>query len=329
MNWRSLKLLAVAGVATLAAGAASAVDRITVGTNPQGTIYFTIGGGIAAALQDALGVPATVQPYTGSSAYLPLISAGEVTLGLNSSLDLAGARAGEFGEPMENLRVLARLWPLNVALVARADLGITGVAELAGKRVVTDLSALKAMSDVSKLMLELSGLSASDVESVTVAGLAPGMEGLTENALDATLVAVGIPLTQQAQATIPGGIRYLSVEGPDATSENADAKMPGLYLAEVQPSPRLPEVTEPVTVAAFDVFLSVSADMSDEDATAILAALHDGLPQLKADYPALGPASQERLALPSNTVPYHPAAVEFFTSKGLWTEENAARDAGL
>ena len=329
MNWRSLKLLAVAGVATFAAGAASAVDRITVGTNPQGTIYFTIGGGIAATLQDALGVPATVQPYTGSSAYLPLISAGEVTLGLNSSLDLAGARAGEFGEPMDNLRVLARLWPLNVALVARADLGITDVSELAGKRVVTDLSALKAMSDVSKLMLELSGLSASDVESVTVAGLAPGMEGLTENALDATLVAVGIPLTQQAQATIPGGIRYLSVEGPDATSQNADAKLSGLYLAEIQPSPRLPEVTEPVTVAAFDVFLSVSADMSDEDATAILSALYDGLPQLKADYPALGPASQERMALPSNTVPYHPAAVEFFNSKGLWTEENAARDAGL
>ena len=329
MNWRSLKLLAVAGVATLAAGAANAVDRITVGTNPQGTIYFTIGGGIAATLQDALGVPATVQPYTGSSAYLPLISAGEVTLGLNSSLDLAGARAGEFGEPMENLRVLARLWPLNVALVARADLGITGVSELAGKRVVTDLSALKAMSDVSKLMLELSGLSTSDVESVTVAGLEPGMTGLTENNLDATLVAVGIPLTQQAQATIPGGIRYLSVEGPDATSENADAKLPGLYLAEVKPNPRLPEVTEPVTVAAFDVFLSVSADMSDEDATAILAALHDGLPQLKTDYPALGPASQERLALPSNTVPYHPAAVEFFKGKGLWTEKNAARDAGL
>jgi uncharacterized protein len=155
------------------------------------------------------------------------------------------------------------------------------------------------------------------------------MEGLTENSLDAAFIAVGIPLTQQAQATIPGGIRYLSVDGPNATSENADAAMPGLYLTVVNPSPRLPEVTEPVTVGAFDVFLSVSADMSDEEATEILQALYDGLPQLKADYPPLGGAAQERLSMPDNTVPYHPAAVAFYKSKGLWTDANDAREAGL
>jgi TRAP transporter TAXI family solute receptor len=329
MNWRSLKLLAVAGVATLSAGAASAVDRITVGTNPQGTIYFTIGGGIAATLQDALGVPATVQPYTGSSAYLPLISAGEVTLGLNSSLDLAGARAGEFGEPMENLRVLARLWPLNVALVARADLGITDVSELAGKRVVTDLKALKSMSALSKVMLELSGVEAGKVENMAVAGLAPGMEQLTENSLDATLIAVGIPLTQQAHASIPGGIRYLTIDGAGATSEQADKLLPGAYLTTVKPNPRLPEVTEPVNVAAFDVFLTVSADMPDEDATAILTALYDSLPQLKKYYPPLGGAALEKFSSPSNTVPYHPAAAAFYTSKGQWSDQNAARDAAM
>jgi uncharacterized protein len=329
MNWRRFTLLAAAGIFTLTAGAANAADRLTIGTNPQGTVYFTIGGGLAATLQNALGRQVTVQPYTGASVYLPMISAGEVTLGLNSSLDLASARSGEFGEPMENLRVIARLWPLTVALVARADLGITEVGELSGKRVVTDLSALKSMSVVSQTMLELSGLSMDDVENVTVAGLAPGMESLTENALDATLIATGIPLTQQAHATIPGGIRYLSVAGPDATSENADAMMPGLYLSEIAPNPRLPEVTEPVTVGAFDVFISVSSDLSDENVTAILAALYEALPQLKTDYPALGAAGQDLLSLPSNTVPYHPAAVEFFKANNIWTEENETRDAGM
>ncbi|WP_196258937.1 TAXI family TRAP transporter solute-binding subunit [Pelagibacterium limicola] len=328
MKLRTLSALALAGTAMLMAGTANA-QRYTIGTNPQGTVYFTIGGGLAATLQDALGVQVTVQPYTGASVYLPMISAGEVTLGLNSSLDLASAREGEFGEPMENLRVLARLWPLTVALVARNDLGITEVGELSGKRVVTDLSALRSMSVVSQVMLELSGLSTDDVENVTVAGLAPGMEGLTENSLDATLIATGIPLTQQAHATIPGGIRYLSVAGPDATSENADAKLAGLYLAELTPNPRLPEVTEPVTVGAFDVFISASSDLPDEDVTRILEALYDALPQLKTDYPALAQAGQDLLSLPSNTIPYHPAAVDFFVSKGLWTEENAARDAGL
>ncbi|MCT7374123.1 TAXI family TRAP transporter solute-binding subunit [Chelativorans salis] len=329
MNWRRLIALAAAGALSLLASAATAADRYTLGTNPQGTIYYTIGGGIAAALQEKLGKQVTVQPYTGSSVYLPLIAAGEVSMGLNSSLDLGGARAGEFGEPMKDLRVLARVWPLTVALVARNDLGITKISELEGKRVVTELSALKAMSTLSKTILELSGLSVDDVEAVSVAGLGPGMEQLTENNLDATLIAVGIPLTQQAHASIPGGIRYLDIDGENATSEKADELYSGLYLTDVEPSGRLPEVTEPVTVAGFDVFLTVSTDMPEEDATAILEAFYESLPQLKKDYPPLGGAAQDKMSMPTNTVPYHEAAVAFFKSKDMWSEKNEARQQAL
>lgn len=173
MNWRRYTGLALAGMMSLAASTALSADRFTLGTNPQGTVYYTIGGGIAAALQDKLGKPVTVQPYSGSSVYLPLIAAGEVSLGLNSSLDLGEARAGEFGQPMTTLRVLARIWPLTVALVARNDLGITKVSELTGKRVVTDLKALKAMSSLSKTILQLSGVDVEAVEAVSVAGLGP------------------------------------------------------------------------------------------------------------------------------------------------------------
>lgn len=329
MNWRRYAAGALAGAVALLANSAMSADRYTLGTNPQGTIYYTIGGGIAAALQEKLGAQVTVQPYTGSSVYLPLISAGEVTMGLNSSLDLGGARQGEFGEPMTDLRVLARIWPLQVALVARNDLGITKVSELEGKRVVTDLSALKAMSTLSKTIVELSGLSLDDVEQVSVAGLGPGMEQLTENNLDATLIAVGIPLTQQAHATIPGGIRYLDIDGENATSEKADEMFTGLYLAELQPSPRLPEVSEPVTVSAFDVYLTVDADLPNEEATAILEAFYESLPQLKQDYPPLGGAAQEKLSMPTNTVPYHPAAVEFYKAKGMWSEQNETRNQSM
>ena len=45
-----------------------------------------------------------------------------------------------------------------MAFVARANLGATKVSELKGKRVVTELSALQAMSKLTKVMLQLSGL---------------------------------------------------------------------------------------------------------------------------------------------------------------------------
>ncbi len=307
-----------------------AQGRITIGTNPQGTLYYTIGGGMAAALQETLGRRVTVQPFTGSSVYIPLIDSAEVTLGLNSSIDVGAWYRGEYGnDPYTGMRVLARLWPLRQALTVRADSGMTEVSDLEGKRVVTEFSAMAATGRVNTAILQAGGLAPDAVESVTVAGLSQGIDALVEGSVDATGVAVGIPLTQQAHATIPGGIRYLSITGEDATDEKMNDIFNGVYLLEVAPNPRMPEITETVRVSAYDVYLTTSDKLSDEDATAILTALYEALPGLKEDYPPLAAAARERLSAPTNTVPYHPAAVAFFKEKGLWSGENEARDAGL
>lgn len=322
--------VAVASTLAVTTPAAEAQGRITVGTNPQGTLYYTIGGGLAAALQEQLGQQVTVQPFTGSSVYVPLIAEGEVTMGLNSSIDVGAWYRGEYGnEPYTKLRVLARLWPLRQALTVRADSGMTQVSDLVGKRVVTGMSSQAATGRVNQAVLLAGGVALDQVEGVTVAGLKQGMDALTENTLDAAGVAVGIPLTQQAHATIPGGIRYLSITGDMATDEAINGFFNGVYLTEVAPNPRMPEVTEPVTVAAYDVFLTVSEALSDEQATTILTALYDALPQLKADYPALAAAGQELLATPSNTIPFHPASVAFFKEKGIWSDANDVREAAV
>ena len=108
-----------------------------------------------------------------------------------------------------------------------------------------------------------------------------------------------------------------------------DSIYPGTYLMEVKPAKRLPEVTEPVTVVGYDVFLVTNAEAKDEDVTAILTALYDSLEGLKKDYPPIRAATQEAMANTSNTAPYHPAAVAFFKEKGLWSEANDAKDAAL
>ena len=203
------------------------------------------------------------------------------------------------------------------------------MADLKGSRAVTKYSAIASLGLANRAILQAGGLSLEDVKPVTVAGLKQGMDGLTEGTLDATGIAVGIPLTQQAHATIPGGIRYLSITGEGATDENIDSILPGMYLLTVAPSARMPEVTEPVTVGAYDVYLTTSASLSDEDASAILASLYDSLPQLTKDYPPMRAAKQELLSLPTNTVPYHPAAVRFFEERDMWTEDNKKHEASL
>lgn len=313
-----------------AADDAAAQGRVTIGTNPQGSLYYTIGSGIAAALQDAMGRQVTVQPFTGSSVYLPLISAGEVTVGLNSAIDAGGWYSGETsGEALTDLRVLARLWPLRQAFITRANDGMTEVSDLAGKRTVIDMTALRGVTAVNLATIQAAGLTRDDVEPVEVSGLKAGLDALVEGSVDATAAAIGIPLTQQANAAIPGGIRYLSLTGETATEAFFDETLPGVYPLEVGPNPAMPEITEPVVVSAYDIFLTTSAALSDEEATAILTALYDAFPQLREDYPPLRGGAQDAMGNASNTVPYHPAAIAFFQEKGLWSDANEAREASF
>jgi hypothetical protein len=185
------------------------------------------------------------------------------------------------------------------------------------------------VSLVDQTILRAGGLDVDQVQGVTVSGLGPGMKGLTEGTLDATGIAVGIPLTQQAQASIPGGIRYASITGPKATTEFVDSIYPGTYIVTIQPSKRLPEVTAPVNVIGYDVYLTTSASLPDADATAILEALYKSFPKLREDYAPIRSGSVDKFASTSNTVPYHPAAVAFYKAHGMWTDANVAKDAAL
>jgi TRAP transporter TAXI family solute receptor len=323
--------IAVALVAcALATGGAQAQPqerRYTIGTNPPGTLYHIVGSGFAKVLQEKLGKQTTVQPGAGSSTYLPLIQNREVTMGIVSSLDGGGAYRGEQGRsPMPKLHAVARLWPLSYGFMARGNSGIKSIADLKGKRVVTDIKANAALAAANVAMLASAGLLPSDVTAVSIGDLPQGSQGVIDGTIDATTLALGIPLAKQAHASAPGGIVYLTLSGPNATSEFLNDKLPGLYTLKVSPSPAMPEVTELITVSGFDIFLIASEDVSDGDVTGIVKTLHDNWESLQRDFPALRSGRVEDFATPTNTVPYHPAAIAYFKSKNLWSEGNKKRE---
>jgi uncharacterized protein len=303
------------------------VRRITIGTNPQGTEYYVVGGGLAKMFSEKLGVQSIVQPYAGSSVYLPLIQDGEVTMGLSSSLDSGGAYRGEQGRsPMTKLRALARLWPLPYGYIVRGDSGIRTIADLRGRRVVIDIRANAALADVNRAMLAVGGLADADVRPVTIGGVPQGVQAVVEGTADASPVAVGIPTTREANASVAGGVRYVSLTGPNANDSFLGEKAAGVFAFTVQPAANLPEVPEPVTVSAFDVFLVTSADLSAGDTERLLATLRENFAALQQDYPSLRRGDPAKLGSATNTVPYHPAAIAFLKAQNLWTGANDAHE---
>jgi uncharacterized protein len=317
-----------------AAPAAAELGRVTIGTNPQGTTYYVLGGGLAKLFSDKLGISATAQPYAGSSVYLPLIDAGEVTMGLSGSLDTNLAFNGkppyDAAGGLKKLRILARAWPLPYAFVARADSGMTKVSDLRGRKVAVDFRANVALAAANRAMLAAAGLNPeTDVESVAITGIPEGYKLVTEGVIAAAPTALGIPLAMQANSTIPGGIIILEQDGPDSTTEFLNGQLGGLFVMETHPGDNNPGVAATKNIAGFDAFYVISADMSDDDAYRLVKTLHENYAQMQADYPVLRSSPPELLARPTNAAPYHPGAVRFFKEIGIWTDENETRDAAM
>jgi uncharacterized protein len=329
------QFIGAAGVAGAAAAltpgmpAFAQIKRITIGTNPAGSIYYSLGGGIAKVLTEQMGAQAIVQPLAGSSVALPLVNNGELTGSLASTLDSGAAYRGEDayqGKAMKNLRSLVRIFSLPYTFTVRADSGIKSIADLKGKRVVMEFKALLGLKPMNEALIKAGGLELSDVIPISVGGLKQGLDAVADKTADASAVAAGIPMVQEMHASVPGGVRYLNVTGPNATDEFMANTLPGTSLLNLTPNPRMPEVTEPVTIGTYDVFLVVGKDLSDADATKMTSVMIDAWPALQKDYPALRAARLEDLSRATNVVPYHPGAIAAFKTKNMWSAGNEAAD---
>ncbi len=306
--------------------------RITIGTNPAGSIYFSLGGGMSKVISEKMGVQAIVQPLAGSSVALPLVNANELTGALSSTLDSGAAYRGEGdykGKELKNLRSLVRVFSLPYTFTARADSGLKTIADLKGKKVVMEFKALLGLRPMNEALILAGGLQLSDVEFVSVGGLKQGLDAVADKAAMASAVAAGIPMVQEMHASVPGGVRYLNVTGPNATDEFMAKTLPGTSLMRIEPNPRMPEVTEPVTIGTYDVFLVVGKDLSEEDANKMTTVLIEAWPDLQKDYPALRASKLEDLPRTTNVVPYHPGAIAAFKAKNMWSEKNEEADKRL
>lgn len=322
------RMLAISAVALGSLAGSAAAQTFTIGSNPQGTLYYTVGSALAAVIEDSVGTRTIVQPYSGSSVYLPLLPEGEVTVGISNALDTSRAFTDP-DRPIKGLRAIARLWTTPYGYLVRRESGITDFSGLKGRVVARDIKAQLSLNATNLALLTAGGLSESDYENVAIGNVQEGLALLTEGKVDATATIPGSPQSQQANATIPGGIRYLSLPDTPATNETLAAIAPGLSTFTVEPGVGMPSIEAPVTMIGLHQFLVAGESLSDEAVTGILNAIWDNWSRLQEDVPSLRDARVEEMSQPINAAPYHPAAIAFFKEKGIWSEANETREGGF
>src|SRR5215475_5144858 len=61
---------------------------VTIGTNPAGTVFYALAGGLASVVSGAAPFQAGIQPYTGTSTFLPLLDSGEIDFGVINAVEM-------------------------------------------------------------------------------------------------------------------------------------------------------------------------------------------------------------------------------------------------
>lgn len=313
-------------IISLAAPSFAARRQFNIGTGFIGSSMHALGTVMAKHMQQNLRMRVTARPYVGPSAFLPLVNAGELSMGLSSMGEAHASYRGLDTEPMKDVRTVARIFAMPFAFVVRKDSGIKTISELRGKKVVLDFAAAGALTDMSQTMLDGAGLSRDDVDVITVSGVGPGIEAVVEGNADAAPGSVSMAAVRKANATAGITVLTLAAEGFEERLEQSTS-------SDIRPlvvdAGTYPGVEEETRIFALDIFLVVPKALEDEDVVKILDVLHSSWEDMGQEYNGLSNFSTAEFVHETQTVPYHPAAVDYYkTGKGaaIWDEAAEARN---
>jgi TRAP transporter TAXI family solute receptor len=313
MKTRTLLFL----LTTLCAVAAEA-QVLGFGTAPQGSIGYNMGSAIAKVMAETENLQSRVQPYSGSSAILPLVNSGELDLTVCNVLEAQEAAHGEGpynGRKQPQLRVLAVIFPLTSSIFVRKDAPIQTIADLKGKRIPYGFTAQVTLERIVDAILATGGLARKDVVPVLVPNVIRGADDFVEGKIDGGFFAVGAAKVTEVDKAV-GGIRYLPVSDEPAAVAAMQKIMPYAYVKVVNPSPAFAGVVGPTKLMAYDYLVVAGAHVKDDVVYRIAKAMYENKPKLVESLRAFGGFNPNDMHK-SMPAPFHPGAVKYYKEKGI------------
>ncbi|MGZ8496883.1 MAG: TAXI family TRAP transporter solute-binding subunit [Candidatus Binatia bacterium] len=296
---------------------------VTIGTNPAGTVFYAVGAGLAKVISGAGPMQSVVQPYTGTSTLLPLLDSGELDFAIinavESNLAYQGPAKLKIGgkNPLPhvpNARLIMRGSPLFIGLVARKD-GVKSVQEIKGKRVTGEYPANIAIWYHGYAALASAALTWDDVKVVPVPAVNDGVDAVAQGRADVSIHAIGAAKVKEADAAV--GVRHVPVDCSSQGDARVRKAVPG-YSTTTLKSGFSTGIIGDTCVLTFDIYMLGHKGLSNDVIRASLKAIWDNTDKLPPLHAQFQEWTRERAASADVTLPYHPAAVQFYKEKNLW-----------
>jgi TRAP transporter TAXI family solute receptor len=201
------------------------------------------------------------------------------------------------------------------SLVVRKDSPLKSIHDVRGNRLTGEYPAHLAVWYTTFASLANGGLTWNDVKVVPVPAVNDGIDALVQGRADVSNHALGAAKMKEADAAV--GVRYLSLDCSPLGDERIKKAIPGYYVALVKAGSST-GVVDDTCVYAYDLYLIAHKALPDGAVRATLKALWENIDKLPLLHPNFKDWTRERAVFPEVTIPYHPAAVQFYRELGLW-----------
>ena len=315
-------LLALMGgaalVPMLGARAQAATRYIVIATGGTGGVFYPYGGGLAQLLSKKLPeTQATAEVTGGSVDNVKLLATGDAEIGfstVDSAYDgLKGEGVYKDAGP-QKIATLAVLYPSVLHVVASKASGIKTVADIKGKRAAVG-SAGSSTESIADRVLEAAGLDPMKDVTRDNLGVAESVGAMKDGKVDVFFWIGGVPTPAVKDLVSTNASDVTFINTGDLAGKLAE-KYPGVYATSTLKAGAYEGVTEDLPVLGVDNVLLVPEALDGATVKDVLAAIFDNLADVAAIHPVAKRLKLETAA-PKTAVPYHPAAVEFYKSRGV------------
>jgi TRAP transporter TAXI family solute receptor len=305
--------------AVFAAAAPASAQLLGLGTGKQGFYTYSAGAAIAKVASDN-GLAMRIQPFGGTSAYVPAVNAREIDFGLANELETTYAVTGEViykGKQQPDVRAVAVLTPLYSVVFVKKDSPYKTMADLKGKRLPSEYTSQRVLQILMSGALANAGLSYDDVKKVPVPNVVSGADEFAEGKADAFMFALGAGKVAETDAKV-GGVRVLPLDTSPDGMARLKKFVPPAYATTLEPAKGRVGIIGPTPVYAYD-YLVLASTKTPEDAVYKLAKImHAHKTDLVAGFGALRGFDPAKMAKDMGPVKYHPGAIKFYTEAKLW-----------
>jgi uncharacterized protein len=303
-------------------GSGAITKRLSIATGGTGGVFYPYGGGIAKIISEYIpGVDATVEVTAASIDNLKFLKQGTSDIAFTMAdiaHDAVEAHDAFTTFGAVPLRTLAVLYSSYTHLVARAESGITTVADLKG-HVVSVGAAGSGTTTLALRILEAAGLDRKRDLRTQNLGVAQSVDALKDGKIDAFFWNGGLPTASVLDLVNTPGINVRFIPTDDLIPRLEQTFGRSLYYRELIPKATYKMDADSPVVAVRNLLVVTDA-MSEALAYDVTRLLFDKQKELEAIHPQARSLNLQ-YAVSGSPIPFHAGAIRFYRERHVWFQE--------